>query len=90
VGPNGLRTGHSQVSQSHFGEVTAAGFRDNLAQLVRSRNCSRPREQGAGQAWLATAQSGTGTVRTPQPGRPCPQKIAIRPVNLAQQVADAR
>jgi hypothetical protein len=27
VGPNGLRTGHSQVSQSHFGEVTAAGFR---------------------------------------------------------------
>ena len=27
MGPNGLRAGHSQVSQSHFGEVTAAGFR---------------------------------------------------------------
>ena len=59
MGPNGLRKGHSQVSQSHFGEVTAAGC-------------------------------GTGTVRTPQPGRPYTQKIAIRPVNLAQQVADAR
>ena len=27
VGPNGLGAGHSQVSQSPFGEVTAAGFR---------------------------------------------------------------
>ncbi len=37
-----------------------------------------------GRPWLATAQSGTGTVRTPQPGRPYPQKITIRPVNLAR------
>jgi len=27
VGPNGPRTGHRQVSQSHSGEVTAAGVR---------------------------------------------------------------
>ena len=26
MGPNGSRTGHRQVSQSHPGEVTAAGF----------------------------------------------------------------
>ena len=36
------------------------GSGDNLAQLVRSRNCSRPREQGAGQAL-----AGNGTVRYP-------------------------
>ncbi len=38
---------------------------------------------------------GNGTARyrhcaDPQPGRPYPQKIAIRPVNLAQQVTGAR
>jgi hypothetical protein len=34
VGPNGPRTGHRQVSQSHSDEVTAAGFR-GLSRAVR-------------------------------------------------------
>jgi hypothetical protein len=46
------------------------GSGDNLAQLVRSRNCSRPREHPGtvhdlgnrvpGRPWLATTQSGNG------------------------------
>jgi hypothetical protein len=72
VGPNGPERGHRQVGQSHFGEVTAAGFPDDPAQSVRSRSCHNPRNRVPGRPWLVTAQSGTDTVWTPQPGRDIP------------------
>ncbi len=62
MGPNGLRTGHRKVSQSHFGEVAAAGFPDDSAQSVRSRSRHNPRNRVPGRPWLVATQSGTDTV----------------------------
>jgi hypothetical protein len=78
VGPNGPRRGHGQVSQSHSGEVTAAGFPGMIRRSPgHPGTVHNPGEQGAGQAL-----AGNGTVRY----RPCadasartgyPQKTAI-------------
>ena len=58
MGPNGLRRVIARSARATSARSRPPESGDNPAQPVRSRNCSRPREQGAGQAL-----AGNGTVR---------------------------
>ena len=58
MGPNGLRRVIARSARATSARSRTPGSGDNLAQLVRSRNCSRPREQGcrAGPGWQRHSQ----------------------------------